>query len=369
MPAAVDDRVVAAADDIGVVAVAAVERVDPGAAVEHIVALAAQQRVVAAEAIQHVVAAESGQEVRAAVAGDRVVAGAAGPADGAGRADQDQLLDIDRQRERDRCIDRIDAGALGLDNGVASIVHEIGVVAGPAHQGVGAAAAIEHVATGATDDEIRAAVADHMRLRRDHHRRLDAVGHRVGDVGGNADDIVAAIGQFDDDVARVVDHKGVVADAAHQGVCARVPVDPVVAGTAHETIVGLVAVDRVVQCIASAIDRRRPGHEHQPLDVGRQGVVRDRGKHAIVAAADAGKFDDLIAGVVDGVLVVAEAADHGVGAGAAVDGVVAGAAVDTVVAGAADQRVCRGVAGEDEVGPAADDDYLDAGGGGVAQQG
>ena len=208
------------------------------------------QIVVTTAPDQLVVAAEPHQYIVAAVAGDGVVARAAGAVDGPGGADQEQTVDVRRQRVGNRRVDRVDAAPGALDDGVRCVVDVIGVVAGTADQPVDTATAIEHIATGTAGDGIGAPVADHVSLRCHDQRRLDAVGHGVGDVGGDAHQVGTAIGQFDDGVTRHVDHEGVVAGASHQRVDAGVAIQPIITGTAFQPIRGLVAVDDVVEPVA-----------------------------------------------------------------------------------------------------------------------
>ncbi len=95
----------------------------------------------------------------------------------------------------------------------------------------------------------------------------------------------------------------------------------------------------VVQRIADA--REVAGSlQHQGFHVRPQGVV-DRGKHRI--GAFAGILEHEVAGIVDEVGIVAEAADHRIGAGAA---------IEQVVAAVPEQRVRRSIAEALQVGSA-----------------
>ena len=111
------------------------------------------QRVVARAAVERVGAGVADHEVGDLVAGqiDR------GRAGGVGRP---QRLDRDagRQRIAHRRIDIVGAG-WRLDDDVASVVDEVGVVAAEPFQRVGAAAAVEDVGAGVADDGVDELVA------------------------------------------------------------------------------------------------------------------------------------------------------------------------------------------------------------------
>src|SRR5262249_35551834 len=109
------DRVAGVVDDISVVAVAADHGVGAGLAVD---------------------------DVGGVVAGDLVGRAVAGAVDWIGPG-QDQVLDVDRQRVAHRRFDGVGAALGGLDDNVAGVVDEIGVVAGAAGHDVGAAHAVD----------------------------------------------------------------------------------------------------------------------------------------------------------------------------------------------------------------------------------
>ena len=141
----------------------------------------------------------------------------------------------------------------------------------------------------------------------------------------------ALAADFGDRVVGVVDEVGVVAAAADHLVDAAAAVDDVVA---------VVADDLVAAGVAGQVDRRRAGVVGglQRLDVGagRHGPAHAGAHHVDALAAG---FGHRVAGIVDDVGVVAEAADHGVGAGAAVQVVVAVVAAQRVVAAEALEHV------------------------------
>ena len=102
--------------------------------VEHegIVAATAGQGVDAGRAIEYVVAH---------IADDHVVQAVAGSVDRTCRRLQHEVFDIRRQCIADRCEDSVDALAGILGDHISEVVDIVGVVAGPADQGVGTATA------------------------------------------------------------------------------------------------------------------------------------------------------------------------------------------------------------------------------------
>ena len=158
-------------------------------------------------------------------------------------------------------------------------------------------------AGGIDEHEAAAAVLD----------ELDAP-QRVGAAGATAGDRPGAGGRVENDV-RERERGGVNGG-----------VQP---GAAVERVVAAVAGDDVVEPVAGAVDVAAAG-QGEVLDIGGERVA-DRRPHRVDAFADG--FRDDVADVVDDIGVVAEAADHAVGAGAAVERVVAGAA--------GERRCCR----------------------------
>ena len=75
------------------------------------------------------------------------------------RAGQDQVLDVRRQGQRHRTLDRVGAGARRLDDPVAGIVHDVKVVAQAAGQGVGTGPAIQRVIADAAGEGVGEGVA------------------------------------------------------------------------------------------------------------------------------------------------------------------------------------------------------------------
>ena len=130
---------------------------------------------------------------------------------------------------------------------------------------------------------------------------------------------VPALSDFDHHVVDVVDHIGIVAEAAAHAVGAHAAVEDVVPG---------VTDDRVVEVVAGAVDVSG-ARQAQALDIGRQRVADSR-NHEIVDTF-VGVFDYHVAGIVDDVVIVAGAADHRVGAAKATEVVIAAVAGDRIV--------------------------------------
>jgi hypothetical protein len=125
-------------------------------------------------------------------------------------------------------------------------------------------------------------------------------------VGGGEHRVGALAGVFGDGVAGIVDDIDVVADQSHEDVGAAAAVDEIVAG---------VAVDDVRQAVSVALQVGDP-EQVQVFDVVGQAEMRER-QHAIHALP--GVLDHGVAGLVDVILIVAEAAAHDVGPRAAVE--------------------------------------------------
>ncbi|CAF0856079.1 unnamed protein product [Rotaria sp. Silwood1] len=305
-----DDDVTDVVDDVGVVARAAHQAVGARAAVQH---------------------------VGAAVAGDDVVQLVAGAVD-AGGAGQYQVLDVRAQHEAGRSAHGVDALARVLDDLVARVVDDVGVVARAARHDVGARAAVDDVVAAVAGDLVGQLVAGAVQVGRAREDQVLDVGFQHaadrGDLG-----VGARARVFDDDVAGGVDVVGVVTAAAGHRVGARAAVDDVG---------GRIAGDLVVAGVAGATDVAGAG-QHQVLQRGAQPVA-DAGADRVRTLA--ARLDDLVAGVVDDVGVVAQAAGHDVGARAA---------VQHVVAAVAGELVGLAVAGAVDVGGAGEDEVLDIG--------
>ncbi len=227
-----------------------------------------------------------------------------------------------------------------LDDHVADVVDDVAVAAGAADQGVRAGAAVEGVVAGIADQGVVLGVAEEGEVAGaddgDVFEILQVALVQVdGALGGRVERDLQAVGAFvgqfldQGELADLVDTVGVVALAADQGVQAR---------AADQLVVAVVADDDVVQRVADAVDVAGAG-QGEVLDVGAEGVVHGGADGVDLAGQGAGLADH-VADVVDDVNVVAQAADHQVGAGAAVQHVVAVGAPEDVV-----QRVAGGVEG------------------------
>ncbi|MCY1286167.1 hypothetical protein D9M70_351310 [compost metagenome] len=141
--------------------------------------------------------------------------------------------------------------------------------------------------------------------------------------------------RLDHDIAGVVHHIGVVAEAAGQAVGA---------GGAVEDVVRGVAGDLVGQGVAGAVDGGRAGEE-QVLEVGAEGMG-DRRKDAVHAGG--GGLGHAVGRAVDDISVIAGTAIHDVGAGGADQHIVAGAAGERVGHRGAAEHVRPGGSGQGE---------------------
>ena len=268
-----------------------------------------------------------------------------------------------------------------FDDDVTGAFEDIGIVAEAADHAIIARAADEAVVAGAGLQDIVAAVAGEGDVRRPRVDELldpcvgirgrvaDRGACRVGDRERAVDQecVLVSVERIrgrclhDDVWSGDVDHVGIVAGAADEGVRTRPAIEDVVASAADEAVVpgetvdGIVAgeaVDGIIERCSKeeVITRRadaRAGDINDIFDVGESQSAKTESDVGGVGAA-AEIFEDHIPQVVDVVGVVAEAAGHRVGTGETVEDVVAGVAVEDVVrgvAGAAD--VIR--AGEREV--------------------
>ena len=206
-------------------------RVGAASAVQLVIALAAVERVVARPAVERVAARSARELVGAAVALEHVVARVAGGVERFA-AGQGHVLDVveQRQRYRNRALDRVGAltGELGHD--VARAVDHIGVVALAANELVVARTAVElvisqaavervvarparkRVGGGVAGERILACVAggiDRLAAGQDHV--LDVAKRGNGLCDRAPDRVGPLTGALGDDIARVVDDVGVVA--------------------------------------------------------------------------------------------------------------------------------------------------------------
>ena len=253
-----------------------------------------------------------------------------------GSAGQREPLDGRTQAVAHRADDLVGAFAIDFDDHVAEVVHQVGVVARAAGQGVGPGTAIQDVVAGIAAQHVGHRIAGARQVfGAGEFQVLEVVRQRQRGIGAHR--VVAAVGRFHDDVAGVVDDIGVVAQPAGQ----RVGPD-----TAVEHVVAIVAGDGVGGGVAGAADVGRAG-ERQHLETLAEAVA-GVGDDRVAPAAGGGALHDDVAAVVHPVGVVAGAAGQGVGARAAIQHVGTGIAGDLVVefvAGAGDV----GAAGQHQV--------------------
>ena len=120
---------------------------------------------------------------------------------------------------------------------------------------------------------------------------------------------------------------------------------------AAKNIVAAVAGDHVGKEVAGAVEGR--AEQRQVLDFRSDGEIEvDGALHEI--GAGAGGFDQRVAGIVDDVGVVPDAAEHDIGAGASVEAVVAVEAEQRVIVAEANQDI-GGVVADNDVGEAVAD--------------
>ena len=303
-----------------------------------VVAQAARHRVRARATVQQVVAGIAGQHVLQFVAGAVEV----------GRAHQAELLDVGVQRPAKPRLDRVCALVRRLGHDIAGNVDDVRVVAQTARHRVDARAAIQHVVAAVAGQRVCEVVAGAI-------DRRGAGQDQVLDVGAELircrrlHQIGAAAGRLDDDVVRLIDDIGVVAEPARHRVRAGLAVEYVLAGIAEQ---------RIVQAVAGAVEIGR-AHQSELLEIGTQRPA-EPGLDRVGALAR--RLGDDVAGDVDDIGVVAKPARHRVAAGSAVEPVVAARAGEDVLAGIAGQDIVLTVADAAEVGRALQVEILDVGG-------
>ena len=258
-----------------------------------------------------------------------------------------EVLDIGAEGVVDRRVDGVRAFGDGLGHHIAGVVDGVGVITETADHGIGTRSTIDDIVAVAACDRVGELVARERQASPDCrseildlltggqcvvHRRVDG----VGTFGGG----------FRDDIAGIVDGVGVVSQAADHRIGTRGAVDDIVAVAAR---------DGVGQGVAG---HGETGADRcgEVLDIGAEGVV-DRRVDGVRAFGDG--LGHHIAGVVDGVGVITETADHGVGTRGAVDDIVAVAARD---------GVGQGIAGQGETGADRCGEVLDIGAEGVVDR-
>src|SRR5262249_22764268 len=153
-----------------------------------------------------------GERVVAGVADQRIVIGAAGGIDVAA-AVENHRFDVGADGVVDRGVDDVVALVGVLDDDVAGVVDDVGVVAGTALHHIGAGTAIERVVAGVPGEEVGSAVAEAIDVfAAVQHQRFDVGCKRVIDRRMNG--VVAFVRVLRHHVADIVDEIGVVAGAA-----------------------------------------------------------------------------------------------------------------------------------------------------------
>ncbi len=325
-----DDRIASGADDIKVVADAALQRVARSRA--------ADQRVVAAASDQVIGARAAIENIVSAIADQRV---------GKGRA-----RDVFHMRERVGAAKAVGAAARreidGNGRGRSGVVGGIDSLA--AIQRIAAGAAGERVVARPAHHRVVAAIAGAVEVARARicqilHIRGQGIGAEIG-----LNLIDAFNRRFDDRVARDFDRVDVVsgpalqrvglADAADQRIVPAAADQIVASGAADQRVVAGAADDHVVGAVARA-GEVAGSNEGQVLQIHRQDERVQRGLPGIDPFAR--EFQDGVADRCDDIGVVSGSALQCVGlAGAAGQNVVAGAADQILAAGAADERVGKG---------------------------
>ena len=228
------DRVGGGINDVDIVPEAADEGGEGAPAVQRVIAFATQDRVVAAAAVQDIGRGVALDPVRQRVARavDRSAAG------------QDQAFQIGAERPGDGGPDLVRAAIEDFARDVPGIVHDEGVVAGAANEGVDPTAAVERIVAFAAGERTRRRVADDEVVRRvaragdggaaREDEVLEIVGEGPGD--GGEDAVAALIGLFRQRLARAVHVVGIVAGATHEGVDAGAAGHHVVASAAEQKV-------------------------------------------------------------------------------------------------------------------------------------
>ena len=354
----VDDDVGGHVDDVGVIADPADHRVIAGSAVQRVIVSAAEQRVIARHARQ---------PVCAAVAGQGIGPGVAGAVDGR-RAGQGQILDVQRQRVRDRGLDPVEPAGRGFDHAVAAVIDdvEIGtaatghrIAAGTAVQRVVAQAPVQRVDAAKARQDVRAGVAgDGVALGR--AGAVDVGGPGQGQVLDLRGQGVAAHGQhrvgaafedLDHHVARIVDDVSVIVPAADHAVGPDAAIQRIGPVTAKKRVVAVKAGQQVAARVAGDDVGQRVAGTRDPAGSGQCQVFKVRPQRPGHDGLDGvGPFpqtlDDDVGHQIDDEGVIAGAANQRIGAGAAIQRVVPAAAVQCVVAIAVFDQVRRTIAGQ-----------------------
>ena len=267
------------------------------------------------------------------VAGEGVDQVVTGAVDGAA-AGEGQTFQVRGQGVSHARLNGVGAFTDQFSDHIRHVVDDIGLVAHPTDERIGAGVAIQGVVAGPAgegvgrrvpDEDIGQVVAGaveragagqgqplHVGSEGMSHTGLDAVG--------------AFTDQFCHHISRIVDDIGVVTRPTDQRIGTR---------AAIKDVGRRVAGEGVSQVVTGAVERAGAG-QGQPLQVRGQSVghARLNGVGAL-----AGQLGDDVRGIVDDIGVVARATDEGIGARTAVEGIsrrIAGERIDQVIAGAID---------------------------------
>ena len=190
------------------------------------------------------------------------------------------------------------------------------------NQRIGAAKASEDIVAGVAGDDVGERIAGSVDggcagegQVLDNTLGMDCIREAEGDRGLDRVGSIA-IGLVGD-VARIVDHIGVIAGTAHHRIGACTTIQRVIAAETGEHVGTRIAGDDVIEVIAGPCDCGRAG-ERQVLDCAK-GSQREGQRCLDRVDAIATGFIDDVAGIVHHIDVVAKAAKHRVGAEAAIE--------------------------------------------------
>ncbi|MNZ61808.1 hypothetical protein D3C78_799090 [compost metagenome] len=270
---------------------------------------------------------------------------------GNGGAGKGQVLEIGAQHIVEGADDSIRTLPGMLENRVAEVIQNIGIVTMAAGHAVRPQATVQHVAATVADQYVVLLVAGAIDGGTAGQLEVFQMSAKaIGDRG--ADGIVALALVLDDLIPDVVDPVDVVAHTADQGIRPLAAIQHIVAGQTVQGVGCIVAGDGVVQLVTGAVDARSPG-QGEILDRRSQGVgdARLDGVDALARV-----LDHDVGQVVDHVGIVALPTYEQVGTAAAIQPViplatqqrvVARAAFQHVVSGFSRQQVVAGIAGDD----------------------
>src|SRR6185295_15304439 len=188
----------------------------------------------------------------------------------------------------------------GLDHLVAGGVNHIGVAAAAARHGVGAGHPVELVGAFVTGDLVGDAVA--AAGNGGAAQQLQVLQAGGEDIGDEALHLVGAVPTaLVDDVLGVVDHVGVIPDAAYETVGTGLAIERVVAPRPAQRVVPRRAREPVGRAVGGKVHRQRT-RERVVLDAGHDARQRLIGPELVVRIA--AELVDGIADAVDDVEII-----------------------------------------------------------------